>query len=213
MSGEGKKEYIRVEKQAQEVFEDIIKKEEVAIVEELKDITAPLLELDRPVSKVPVGYFKSDFVNKFEDMITTDTVDEEVSRKWLKIAGGGHMPVDLINENGVVVDRVPALFNDIPILDNAENNAIRERTMVIVLDGESNGTTHPLYNSDAELKGHLDNIESTLTNAVVNHAPNIERAAAFKEIVSKYSNRLTVDEIKDKVNAPVSGPIEEFEID
>jgi len=210
-----KKEYVRVEQNnTDSVFQELIKQEEAAIVEGLNEITGPLLELDRPVSKVPVGYFKSDFVTKFEDMITNDKIDEETSRKWLKIAGGGHMPVDLINEEGNVVDRVPALFNDIPILNTEENNAIRERTMVIALEGETNGVKHPLYNTDEELKTHLNSIEDKLTNAVINHAPNIERAAAFKDIVSKYSNKLTPEEIKDKLEtAPVAGPTVEYVID
>lgn len=181
-------------------FAKVEQAQQKAIEEKLDEVLKPLNALTKSEkSRVPVEYFRSTFASKFQDMIDNKKPDEKVVRSWLKIAGGGHREVDLIDNEGTVIDTVPKILNDIPPLSEIENRNVKTMAQTIVLDGENqNGSVN--FFAEAEARHHLSGMGKVLSAAVLAYQPNIDNAIAFKKIVTKYSNKLTEEEIDEKIN-------------
>lgn len=181
-----------------------------AMEEKIDDVLEPLKALEEmEKSKVPVEYFRSTFANKFQDMIDNKTSDEKTVRSWLKIAGGGQRDVDLIDDEGKVVDTVPRILSEIPPLEEIDNRKVKTMAQMVVLDSENqNGSVN--FFADAENRQHLSGIGLAISKAVLTYEPNIVKAAEFRNIVSKYSNKLTDEQIQEKVEStkPVVDEIE-----
>ena len=172
-----------------------------------------LEEVDK--SKIPVGYFKSNFANSFQDMIDKNEANEEVVIDWLKISGGGHREVDLINDSNEVVDTVPAVFNHTPPLSPEDNTAAKEMTQAMLLTGEEGDSFHPLLDLENDKIEYLSAIGQKLGTGILSSEENALNSQKFKQIVNKYSNKLDNNNLEDlKANPEAKKKnIEELEFD
>lgn len=184
-----------------------------AIDAKLDEVLGPLKDLDKiDKSKVPVEYFRSTFASKFQTMIDEKKSDEKVIRSWLKIAGGGDKEVDLIDDEGNIVDTVPRLLGEIPPLSELDNRKVKTMAQMVVLDGENqNGSVN--FFAEEEARQNLSGIGVTLSKAVLAYEPNIENSKKFKEVISKYSNKLSDEKIQEKIENKELGQVKEYIID
>lgn len=185
----------------------------VAIDEKLSEVLEPLKALDKAEnSKVPVEYFRSTFASKFQNMIDEKKSDEKTIRGWLKIAGGGDKEVDLIDNDGNIVDTIPRLLGEIPPLGEVENRKVKTMAQMVVLDGENqNGSVN--FFAEEETRQNLSSIGVALSKAVLTYEPNIENSRKFKEIVNKYSNKLSDEQIQEKIDNVEATKVTEYIID
>lgn len=152
-------------------------------------------EVDK--SKIPAGYFKSNFADNFQEMIDKNEANEEVVIDWLKIAGGGHREVDLIDDKGVVVDTVPAIFNHTPPLSPEDNTAAKEMTQAMLLVGEEGDSFHPLLDLENDKIEYLSAIGQKLGTGILASEENALNSQKFKKVVGKYSNKLNSKELEE----------------
>ncbi len=71
----------------------------------------------------------------------------------------------------------------------------------------------PMILLEQEARENLSGMGKILMEATLNHAPNIENAKKFKEVVNKYSPRLTKEEIKEKLEEPLDKKYDKYIID
>lgn len=194
-------------------FEKIEAAQMKSINEKLDAVLEPLKAMDEQAkSRVPVEYFRSTFAPKFQTMIDEKKTDEKTIRGWLKIAGGGDKEVDLIDDDGNVVDTIPRVLGEIPVLSEIENRKVKTMAQMVVLDGENqNGSVN--FFAEEETRQNLSGIGVTLAKAVLNHKPNIENSKKFKEIVNKYSNKLSDEQIQEKIESKETAKVTEYIID
>ena len=170
-----------------------------------------LEEVDK--SKIPAGYFKSNFADPFQEMIDKNEANEEVVIDWLKIAGGGHREVDLIDDKGIVVDTVPAIFNHTPPLSPEDNADAKEMTQAMLLVGEEGDSFHPLLDLENDKIEYLSAIGQKLGAGILASEDNARNSQEFKKIVSKYSNKLNTEELEDLKAEDKTKKVEELEFD
>lgn len=194
-------------------FEKVEQAQMAAINEKLDAVLTPLKQLEElEKSKVPAEYFRSTFASKFQNMIDEKKSDEKTIRSWLKIAGGGDKEVDLIDDEGNIVDTIPRLLGEIPPLSEVENRKVKTMAQMIVLDGENqNGSVN--FFAEEEARQNLSGIGITLSKAVLSYGPNIENSKKFKEVVKKYSNKLSDETIQEKIDDVNTEKITEYIID
>lgn len=71
----------------------------------------PMLEKENR-KKFPAELFRMDFLSVFKGEKTNKEIEEgNYMSIWIAIAGGPHLPVDLIDDSGTIVAIVPALIN------------------------------------------------------------------------------------------------------
>lgn len=215
-SGKRRGEAIKIPKQEikknENPFKDIEEKEMKKIDEKLDEVLDPFRKEDEKMkSKIPVEYFSVAFAGKFQEMINTETSDEKTVRKWLQISGGPSREVDLIDNTGKVVDTVPKLVNEIPTLEEKDNNKVKLMAQTIILEKEEANV--PAILLEKEERENLSNMGKILMDATLKHQPNIDNANKFREIVNKYSPKLSEDEIKDKLEEPETKKLTKYIID
>ena len=193
-------------------FKDIEEKEMKKIEEKIDDVLEPFRKEDEKTkSKIPAEYFSVAFAGKFQDMIDNETSDEKIVRKWLQISGGPSREVDLIDNTGKVVDTVPKLVNEIPTLEEKDNNRVKLMAQTIILEKEEANV--PAILLEKEERENLSNMGKILMDATLKHQPNIDNANKFREIVNKYSPKLSEDEIKEKLEEPETKKLTKYIID
>ena len=199
-------------KEEKNPFAHIDAAEKKRIDEKIDEVTAPFKdEEDKAKSKIPVEYFSVAFAGKFQDMVETGVNNEATMREWLKISGGPTREVELIDNTGKVVDVVPKLVNEIPTLDEKINKKVKLMAQTIILEKEESNV--PMILLEQEARENLSGMGKILMEATLNHAPNIENAKKFKEVVNKYSPRLTKEEIKEKLEEPLNKKYDKYIID
>lgn len=199
-------------KEEKNPFAHIDAAEKKRIDEKIDEVTAPFKdEEDKAKSKIPVEYFSVAFAGKFQDMVETGVNNEATMREWLKISGGPTREVELIDNTGKVVDVVPKLVNEIPTLDEKSNKKVKLMAQTIILEKEEANV--PMILLEQEARENLSGMGKILMEATLNHAPNIENAKKFKEVVNKYSPRLTKEEIKEKLEEPLNKKYDKYIID
>lgn len=182
-------------------FAHIEEAEMKKINEKLDEVIAPFKEEEEKAkSKVPAEYFSTAFAGKFQEMVESGVNDEKVIRDWLKISGGPSREVDLIDKHGNIVDVVPKLVNEIPTLDEKNNKRVKLMAQTIILEKEE--ANMPMILLEREAIENLSSMGKILMDATLAHKPNIENAKKFKEVVSKYSPKLSKEEIKEKLETP-----------
>lgn len=181
-----------------------------AAQEAIKGLEA-LEELDK--SRIPAGYFKSNFADSFQEMIDKNEANEEVVIDWLKIAGGGHREVLLVDDKNEVIDTVPAIFNNTPPLSPEDNSEAKEMTQAMLLAGEDGDSFHPLLDAEKDKLEYLSAIGEKLGAGILASEENALNSQKFKQVVGKYSNKLNTKELEDlKVDSKVK-KVEEIEYD
>lgn len=181
-----------------------------AAQEAIKGLEA-LEEVDK--SRIPAGYFKSNFADSFQEMIDKNEANEEVVIDWLKIAGGGHREVLLVDDKNEVVDTVPAIFNHTPPLSPQDNSDAKEMTQAMLLAGEEGDSFHPTLDTERDKLEYLAAIGEKLGAGILASEENAINSQKFKQVVGKYSNKLNTQELEDlKVNDKVK-KVEEIEYD
>ena len=212
---EGSKIIIPSNEKADDVnpFAKIEAAQKIAIDERLSEMLEPLKKMEEAEkSKVPVEYFRTTFASKFQSMIDEKKSDEKTIRSWLKIAGGGDKEVDLIDDSGNIVDTIPRLLGEIPPLEETENRKVKTMAQMVVLDGENqNGSVN--FFAEEEARQNLSGIGVAIAKAVLTYEPNIENSKKFKEVVSKYSNKLTDEKINEKIEDTNSAKVTQYIID
>ena len=164
-------------------------------------------------SKIPAGYFKSNFADSFQEMIDKNEANEEVVINWLKIAGGGHREVLLTDDKNEVVDTVPAIFNHTPPLSAEDNAAAKEMTQAMLLVGEEGDSFHPLLDLENDKLEYLSAIGEKLGANILASEENALNSQKFKQVVGKYSNKLSEEELKDLKTDNKVKKVEDLEFD
>ena len=182
--------------QAKEKLESIVNNKNNELNKAAEEAVAGLNNLDeQEKSSIPAGYFKSNFADSFQDMIEKNAADETVVRDWLKIAGGGHREVTLTNDVGEIVDIVPPIFGKTPPLNEADNTMAKEMTQAMLLTGEEGDSFHPLLDLENDKQEYLSAIGHKLGEGILSDEENAKNSIAFKTVVSKYSNKLSEEDI------------------
>ena len=197
-------------KQAEEKIKSILQAKNNDLNKTAAEAVAGLEALEeQEKSVIPVGYFKSNFADAFQDMIdnneaftknekdSTKTTNEEVIVDWLKIAGGGHREVKLSNDKGEIVDIVPPIFNNTPALSPADNATAKEMTQAMLLAGEEGDSFHPLLDKENDKVEYLSAIGQKLGEGILSSEENAKNSQEFKRVVAKYSNKLSSTEVEN----------------
>lgn len=180
------------------------------------DAVSALKELDtqdQVKSQIPVAYFKSQFANQFQEMIDTNTAKEEVVIDWLKIAGGGHREVELTNDKKEVVDVVPPIINNTPAFSSKENKTAKEMTQAMLLYGDNGDSFHPGLDAEGEKREYLAAIGGNLSQKILTDETNIANATKFKQVVQKYSNKLSDEDLENIVKDSETKKVYEYDIE
>ena len=168
----------------------------------IREISADI-QASIAVAKLPEIVFKDYFLDNFKLIAAGGEVDNAVTLSWIDIAGGPYAEVDVVDNAGNVLFRVPGLMAR-PTVDHSRLKGTSFNTIAAKYQAEANRLQ---VQGDRYLHGALSGIDQ----AVGANGPD-DPASRWKAIFDRYADKSLVATTKTKKKDELENNLE-FEYD